>query len=54
VAFFLGGAVAFSLVALDLPFLVAEVGGTGLVDGMFDMMNAESGKGSDCRLLALA
>ena len=45
---------AFSLVALDLPFLVAEVGGTGLVDGMLDMMNAESGEDSDCRFLALA
>ena len=45
---------AFSLVALDLPFLVAEVDGTGLVDGMFDMMKAESGKGSDYRFLALA
>jgi len=54
VAFFLGGAVAFFLVALDLPFLVAVVGGTGLVDGMLDMMNEESGKGSDCRFLALA
>ena len=53
-AFFLGGAVAFFLVALDLPFLVAVVGGTGLVDGMLDMMNAESGEDSDCRFLALA
>ena len=45
---FLDGFIAF------FPFLVAVVGGTGLEDGMFDMMNVGSGNLLACNSLVLS